>query len=70
MQRPPQAIDTVRAGGRPPLALDAEAAAALTGPDTIDCIAPAGHWQQFSSDAMAAKRRKAAWLHDTAEAAA
>ena len=50
--------------------VDAEGAAALTGPDTIDCIAPADDWQQFSSDAMAAKRRKAAWLHDTAEAAA
>ena len=40
-----KAIETVRAGGRPPMALDAAEAAALTGPDTIDCIAPAGRWE-------------------------
>ena len=42
-----KAIETVRAGGTPPLVLAAEAAAALTGPDTIDCIAPAARWQDF-----------------------
>jgi len=57
-----QAIDTVRAGGRAPLVLDAAAAAALRGPDTVDCIAPAQHWQAFSEAAMAAKRRAAPWL--------
>jgi phthalate 4,5-dioxygenase oxygenase subunit len=57
-----KAIETVRAGGKPPLAIDAQAAAALTGPDTIDCIAPADRWSEFWSEAAAAKRSGAAWL--------
>ena len=61
-----QAIETVRAGGVPPLALGAEAAAAATsqiaGPDTIDCIAPAQGWEAHWQAAVAAKRKGAAWL--------
>ncbi len=57
-----QAIETVRAGGRPPMALSAAEAAAMTGPDTMDCIAPAQDWQAFWMDAAAAKRAGAAWL--------
>ena len=57
-----KAIETVRAGGRPPMALDAVAAAALTGPDTIDCIAPAERWSEFWSEQAAAKRAAATWL--------
>jgi hypothetical protein len=44
------------------MALDAAAAATLTGPDTIDCVAPAQDWERFWQDAAAAKRRGAAWL--------
>ena len=57
-----KAIETVRAGGRPPLALSAEEAAGCTGPDTIDCIAPAEGWEAFWSDKAAAKRAGASWL--------
>jgi phenylpropionate dioxygenase-like ring-hydroxylating dioxygenase large terminal subunit len=58
-----EAIETVKAGGRPPMALAGDAeAAALTGPDTIDCIAPATSWQAYWSSAAAAKRDGAAWL--------
>ena len=57
-----KAIDTVRAGGRPPMVLDRDAAAALTGPDTIDCIAPADRWSEFWSEAAVAKRSGASWL--------
>ena len=57
-----KAIDTVQAGGAPPMALDAGAAAALTGPDTMDCIAPAQGWQDFWQQAAANKRAGAAWL--------
>ena len=57
-----QAIETVRDGGTPPMALSAEIAAALTGPDTIDCIAPADRWQSHWQAAAAAKRAGAAWL--------
>ena len=57
-----EAIETVRAGGRPPMALGAAEAAALRGPDTIDCIAPAASWEAHWTEAAAAKRSGAAWL--------
>lgn len=57
-----KAIDTVEAGGAPPMALSAAQAAALTGPDTMDCIAPADDWQAFWQRAARAKRARAAWL--------
>jgi phenylpropionate dioxygenase-like ring-hydroxylating dioxygenase large terminal subunit len=57
-----KAIDTVRAGGVPPMALAPHEAAAVTGPDTIDCIAPAATWEQFWRDGVAAKRAGAPWL--------
>ena len=57
-----KAIATVKAGGTPPMALAADAASRLTGPDTIDCIAPAGAWQAHWSAGAAAKRAGAAWL--------
>jgi phthalate 4,5-dioxygenase len=65
-----KAIDTVAAGGTPPMALDAAQAAALRGPDTIDCIAPADGWQAFWQAAAAAKRAQAGWLAQTAPASA
>jgi phthalate 4,5-dioxygenase len=57
-----KAIATVQAGGTAPMVLSAEAAAALQGPDTIDCIAPAQSWRAFWQEAAAAKRQGAAWL--------
>jgi phenylpropionate dioxygenase-like ring-hydroxylating dioxygenase large terminal subunit len=57
-----KAIDAVEQGGEPPLMLTAEQAAALHGPDTMDCIAPAGDWQRFWQDAAAGKRQRAPWL--------
>ena len=57
-----EAIDTVRSGGRPPMALSAQEAGALTGPDTIDCVAPAGSWEAHWTGAAAAKRAGATWL--------
>ncbi len=65
-----KAIATVQEGGRPPMALAAGEAAALCGPDTIDCIAPAGSWAEFWSSAAASKRRGAAWLQAAPVAAA
>jgi hypothetical protein len=65
-----KAIDAVEQGGEPPLMLNAEQAAALQGPDTMDCIAPADDWQHFWQRAAAAKRQGAPWLKsaDTAPA--
>jgi nitrite reductase/ring-hydroxylating ferredoxin subunit len=57
-----KAIETVRAGGTPPMVLGADAAAALQGPDTIDCIAPADGWAAFWQAEAAAKRAGAPWL--------
>jgi hypothetical protein len=57
-----KAIETVRSGGVPPMVLSAEAAAALCGPDTMDCIAPAATWERFWQAAAAAKRQRAGWL--------
>ena len=56
------AIQTVQQGGQPPMVLTAEQAAALTGPDTMDCIAPAASWQDHWQQAARAKRAAAAWL--------
>jgi hypothetical protein len=56
-----KAIDTVEAGGEPPMVLDAAAAAALTGPDTIDTIAPAERWEAFWRERATAKRAAAPW---------
>jgi hypothetical protein len=61
-----KAIETVRAGGTPPMALSADAAATLTGPDTIDCIAPAAGWEAHWVERVAAKRAAATWLADGA----
>jgi phthalate 4,5-dioxygenase oxygenase subunit len=57
-----KAIETVQSGGVPPMVLSAQSAAALRGPDTMDCIAPAATWERFWQDAAAAKRRRAGWL--------
>ncbi|RVU44502.1 Rieske 2Fe-2S domain-containing protein [Rubrivivax rivuli] len=65
-----KAIDTVEAGGTPPMVLAAEQAAGLQGPDTIDCIAPTEGWAAHWQAAAAAKRAGAAWLADATAAAA
>jgi hypothetical protein len=62
-----KAIATVQAGGTPPLAGPDAAAAALQGPDTMDCIAPAADWQAFWQRAAGAKRAGAAWLNPAAQ---
>ncbi len=57
-----QAIQTVQAGGTPPMVLTPEVAATLNGPDTMDCLAPSANWPAFWASAAAAKRKGAAWL--------
>ena len=56
------AIETVRSGGTPPGVFDAAGAAALAGPDTIDCIAPAEGWETTWREGCASKRAGASWL--------
>jgi phthalate 4,5-dioxygenase len=56
-----KAMDTVKAGGTPPMVLGAEAAAAMQGPGTIDCFAPADNWAQHWQALAAARRDAAPW---------
>ena len=55
------AIDTVAAGGTPPMALTPAEAAAITGPVTLDCIAPAQGWETHWAHKAAALRDAAPW---------
>ena len=55
------AIDTVRAGGTPPMHLDAAAAGQITGPLTVDGIAPLASWESFAEQQDAARRARAGW---------
>ncbi len=63
------AIDTVQAGGTPPGVLNAEQAAEHTGPDTMDCIAPAQDWDRTWRSACQQRRAKAPWLAPQTSAA-
>ncbi len=64
-----QAIQAVADGGTPPGVLSAAQAATVTGPDTVDCIAPAEGWMAFWQQASAARRARAGWLQASAAAA-
>ena len=55
------AIEAVQAGNAPPGLADARVVEGMSGPDTVDGIAPAVAWQQFWQDTAAAKRDKAPW---------
>jgi hypothetical protein len=57
-----KAIETVQAGGTAPGAADGSQAAAMTGPDTVDGIAPAGSWPAWWREKVQAKRDGAPWI--------
>ena len=57
-----QAIEDVQAGRTPPGLANPALASAMTGPDTVDGIAPAASWDPFWRDAAAAKRAAAPWI--------
>ena len=61
-----QAIATVQAGGLPPGVADAASAPSMTGPDTVDGIAPATTWEAYWRDTAAAKRAGAPWTTEPA----
>ena len=56
-----KAIDTVQNGGVAPGIADAAFADQMTGPDTVDGIAPSDDWQAWWQAAADAKRRGAPW---------
>jgi len=55
------AIAEAGAGGRPPMLLDAAAAAAMTGPAAIDGIGPSDDWQGYWQKTDARRRQAASW---------
>jgi hypothetical protein len=63
-----KAIETVRTGGGAPGVADTALAAAMTGPDTVDGVAPAGEWSSWWQDTAQAKRQGAAWLRAKTDA--
>ncbi|UCU92047.1 aromatic ring-hydroxylating dioxygenase subunit alpha [Hydrogenophaga taeniospiralis] len=64
-----QAMDTVEQGGTPPGIADPAQHASITGPDTVDGIAPAEGWQTWWQDAVRAKRESAPWQNSAVQAA-
>jgi hypothetical protein len=56
-----KAIETVQAGGVPPGPADASHSAAMTGPDTVDGVAPAGTWPVWWREQAQTKRERSPW---------
>ncbi|MGY6256087.1 aromatic ring-hydroxylating dioxygenase subunit alpha [Paraburkholderia caledonica] len=55
------AIEKTQAGEKTLMVIDAEAAAHLTGPASIDGIAPAERWDEYWKEADASRRAAAPW---------
>jgi phenylpropionate dioxygenase-like ring-hydroxylating dioxygenase large terminal subunit len=55
------AIDRNEAGGRPVMVLDADEAALLTGPATVDAMAPTDSWSSHWQATDARRRKGAPW---------
>jgi phthalate 4,5-dioxygenase len=55
------AIESAGSGGRPPMMLDAAAAAAMTGPAAIDGIGPSEDWQSYWQKTDANRRLASSW---------
>jgi hypothetical protein len=58
-----QAIEEVRKGGRPLMALDAAQAAKIDGPACVDGIGPADDWQGYWQRVEAARRKTKTWTN-------
>ena len=54
-------IQQVEAGQRPIMVLDAAAAAAMTGPASMDAIAPAQDWRAYWPEVDRKRRDEAPW---------
>ena len=55
------AIEAVQAGRTPPGMADASLSASMTGPDTVDGIAPAGAWATWWKQQAQARRDRCPW---------
>jgi hypothetical protein len=56
-----QAIDMAAKGETPLMKLGPADAAALTGPETLDGVAPADAWESYWKDSVAKRRAAASW---------
>jgi len=56
-----QAIEAAGNGGTPPMVLDREAAAKLTGPAAIDGIGPTTDWQGYWKKTEEMRRKASGW---------
>lgn len=65
-----QAIDAVQAGAAAPGVADAALHDQMSGPDTVDGIAPADGWADWWQRQVRAKRNRAPWSADRAAATA
>ena len=61
------AITEAGAGGRPPMLLDAAAAAAMTGPAAIDGIGPSDDWRGYWQRIDASRRQASSWANRGAQ---
>jgi len=57
------AIEAAGDGGRPPMVLDAAAAAKITGPAAIDGIGPTDDWRGYWQRTDAARRQASSWAN-------
>ena len=62
------AIEAVAAGGLPPGVADPSLSEQMTGPNTVDGIAPAGTWAQWWLQQTEAKRARAPWTPKSRQA--
>ncbi|MDW5443073.1 Rieske 2Fe-2S domain-containing protein [Polaromonas sp. SM01] len=62
-----KAIATVQEGGVAPGIADASQSAAMTGPDTVDGIAPAGEWSAWWQEQARIKQANAPWKAQTTQ---
>jgi phthalate 4,5-dioxygenase len=62
------AIEAAGNGGKPPMVLDAAAAAKVTGPAAIDGIGPSDDWQRYWQETDRARRARASWAAALADA--
>jgi phthalate 4,5-dioxygenase len=56
-----RSINQIEAGQRPIMLLDPAAAAAMTGPASMDAIVPAAAWQSYWPEIDRTRRNKAPW---------
>jgi hypothetical protein len=59
------AIGQVAGGGKPPMWLDAERAARVRGPVTVDGMGPTVGWEQYWKEVDERRRRDSSWAADT-----